>query len=142
MNAWKRMIAALLAASLFSACSPSAAGGTASQATAEETAAASAQPETEPAAALRGQGGMKVLLEMAKTRENFNYEAFFKAYAQNWSRINTYEAEQNNLNYDSHPLHYLRTNATVQQFEEFYTTFDVKEGDGMYLAPEDRIAVW
>ena len=101
MNAWKRMIAALLAASLFSACSPSAAGGTASQATAEETAAASAQPETEPAAALRGQGGMKVLLEMAKTRENFDYEAFFKAYAQNWSRINTYEAEQNNLNYDS-----------------------------------------
>ena len=133
MNAWKRMIAALLAASLFSACSPSAAGGTASQATAEETAAASA---------LRGQGGMKVLLEMAKTRENFDYEAFFKAYAQNWSRINTYEAEQNNLNYDSHPLHYLRTNATVQQFEEFYTTFDVKEGDGMYLAPEDRIALW
>lgn len=92
--------------------------------------------------AIADMGGMKVLLEMAKTRENFDYEAFFKAYAQNWSRINTYEAEQNNLNYDSHPLHYLRTNATVQQFEEFYTTFDVKEGDGMYLAPEDRIAVW
>ena len=30
----------------------------------------------------------------------------------------------------------------AQQFEEFYTTFDVKEGDGMYLAPEDRICIW
>ena len=92
--------------------------------------------------AIADMGGMKVLLEMAKTRENFDYEAFFRAYAATWSRINTFEAEQNLLNYDSHPLHYLRTNATVQQFEEFYTTFDVREGDGMYLAPENRIAVW
>ena len=33
-------------------------------------------------------------------------------------------------------------NAVLQQFEEFYETYDIKEGDGMYLAPEDRVAVW
>ena len=43
---------------------------------------------------------------------------------------------------DSHSLNYLRVNATVQQFNEFLETYNVKEGDGMYLAPEDRIAVW
>ena len=31
---------------------------------------------------------------------------------------------------------------TLQQFDEFLETYDIKEGDGMYLAPEDRIAVW
>lgn len=46
------------------------------------------------------------------------------------------------LTQDVHPLSYLRTNVTVQQFDEFYDTFDVKEGDNMYLAPEDRILVW
>ena len=37
----------------------------------------------------------------------------------------------------------LRTaNCVVQQFDEFYETFGVKKGDGMYLAPEDRLEVW
>ena len=29
-----------------------------------------------------------------------------------------------------------------KQFQEFYDTYGIKEGDGMYLAPEDRVAVW
>lgn len=57
MKAWKRLTAALLAASLFSACGTPTSEGTAAEAAPEETAAASAQPETEPAAAVRGQGG-------------------------------------------------------------------------------------
>ena len=92
--------------------------------------------------AIADMGGIKVLLEMAKSRDNFDYQAFFRAYAESWARINTFEQEQYSVNYDSHPPFYLRANATVQQFEEFYTAFDVKEGDGMYLAPEARIAVW
>ena len=35
-----------------------------------------------------------------------------------------------------------RVNTVVQQFDEFYETYDVKEGDTMYLAQEDRIVVW
>ena len=46
------------------------------------------------------------------------------------------------LTQDAHPLDYSRTNVPVQQFEEFYEAFDVKEGDNMYLAPEDRLIVW
>lgn len=40
---------------------------------------------------------------------------------------------------NAHPLHYLRINATLAQFDDFY---GIKEGDGMYLSPEDRVAVW
>ena len=42
---------------------------------------------------------------------------------------------------DPHALACLRVNAVLQQFEEFHETYSIKEGDGMYLAPEDRVAV-
>ena len=46
------------------------------------------------------------------------------------------------MSQDVHPLPFLRTNVTIQQFEEFYEAFDIQPGDGMYLAPEKRVAVW
>ena len=52
-----------------------------------------------------------------------------------------YFSEMQNMD-DEHPLDFLRTNVTLQQFEEFYQTFDIGPGDGMYLAPENRVAVW
>ena len=33
-------------------------------------------------------------------------------------------------------------NAVLQQFSQFHETYGIKEGDGMWLAPEDRILVW
>ncbi|MBQ7564536.1 MAG: hypothetical protein IJT16_11170 [Lachnospiraceae bacterium] len=56
--------------------------------------------------------------------------------------IGTYESCYKSLKQDVHPLDYLRVNVGLQQFDEFYEAFDVKEGDGMYLAPEDRVLVW
>ena len=43
---------------------------------------------------------------------------------------------------DVHPLHYLRVNATVQQFTQFMEAYGVTEGDGMYLDPADCVLVW
>lgn len=92
--------------------------------------------------AIADMAGMKVILTIAKEQENFDYEAFFRAYATMWRRINTREMELYTIKRNPHPLHYLRTNVTVQQFDEFLDTFGVKEGDTMYLAPEDRVLVW
>jgi putative endopeptidase len=30
----------------------------------------------------------------------------------------------------------------LQNVDAFYTAFDIKEGDGMYLKPEDRVRIW
>ena len=30
----------------------------------------------------------------------------------------------------------------ARQMEEFDEFYDIREGDGMYLSPEDRVAVW
>ncbi|MBR3515747.1 MAG: hypothetical protein IKO10_05480 [Lachnospiraceae bacterium] len=52
-----------------------------------------------------------------------------------------YSSELSRLMQDEHPLDYSRTSVPVQQFEEFYETYDVQEGDNMYLAPEDRLTI-
>ena len=86
--------------------------------------------------------GMKVILRMAEKLPDFNYEEFFTAYAKSWRRITSEESEQYYFATDTHLLDYLRTNIVVQQFEEFYETYDVKKGDTMYLSPKKRINIW
>ena len=86
--------------------------------------------------------GMKVILRMAEKLPDFNYEEFFTAYAKSWRSIMSEESEQYYFATDTHLLDYLRTNIVVQQFEEFYETYDVKKGDTMYLSPKKRINIW
>ena len=92
--------------------------------------------------AIADMAGMKAMLRLAKTIPGFDYKIFFEAFATNWRGIYPVEFEQF-LNYnDPHPKFYQRTNVTVQQFDEFFETYDIKPGDNMYLAPEERILVW
>ena len=35
-----------------------------------------------------------------------------------------------------------RVNGAVRNLDAWYTAFDVKAGDGLYLAPEDRVRIW
>ena len=32
--------------------------------------------------------------------------------------------------------------AYAQNFDDFFTTYDVKEGDGMWRSPEERVIIW
>lgn len=43
---------------------------------------------------------------------------------------------------DPHPMGYVRINSVLQQFDEFLDFYGITEGDNMYLAPEDRVAIW
>lgn len=92
--------------------------------------------------AIADMGGFKCMLSIAEQKPDFNYDQFFRQFATIWRRLSSYEFEMLCLTQDTHPLHYLRTNVTLQQFEKFYETYDIQPGDGMYLAPEDRIGVW
>ena len=86
--------------------------------------------------------GIKAMLGIAAKDPNFDYDKFFKAYARIWSNIMTRERLDFLLKSDVHALPYIRVNAVVQQYEEFYKTYGIKTGDDMYLAPENRVAVW
>ena len=91
--------------------------------------------------AIADMGGLKCMLLLAEKEPDFDYELFFKSYASLWRCKTDYINEMRSTE-DEHPLNFLRTNVTLQQFEKFYETFDIGPGDGMYLAPEDRIPVW
>lgn len=92
--------------------------------------------------AIADMGGIKCMLRIAKDIEGFDYEKFFRSFADVWKSAYTPEIEQMLIAQDTHPLDYLRVNVTCMQFPEFQETFGIQEGDGMYLAPEDRICVW
>jgi len=92
--------------------------------------------------AIADMGGLKCALKLAEKVEGFDYDKFFRSFAsisrQLISRSNVVQIVLN----DEHPLEYLRTNIAAQQFDEFNETYGIQPGDGMYLAPGDRIAIW
>ena len=92
--------------------------------------------------AIADMGGMKCALRLAKKVDGFDYDSFFRSFASLWKRLNSKSDCVKLVRSDEHPLSYLRVNITLQQFDEFYETYGIQPGDGMYLAPEDRIAVW
>ena len=85
---------------------------------------------------------MKCLLYIARQTEGFDYDAFFRQYAKLWRDQSTPEFIREHILMDPHPLHYLRINATLAQFDDFVDFYGIKEGNGMYLSPEERVAVW
>lgn len=92
--------------------------------------------------AIADMGGMKCLLAIAAQQDNFDYDAFFRQYATVW-RMQALPAYLVTLvAQDTHPMRYLRVNATLAQFDEFIDFYGIQPGDGMYVAPEDRVAVW
>ena len=87
-------------------------------------------------------GGLKVTLYLASKIPGFDYDRYFRSFARLWRTNVPLEKEKEYFSGDVHPLSFYRVNVGVQQFDEFYDTYGVQEGDGMYLAPDKRIKVW
>ena len=69
-------------------------------------------------------------------------QRFFLGWAQVW-RLKARDAEAKRLlTIDPHSPAKFRANGASVNVPAFYEAFDVKEGDGMYLAPEDRVKIW
>lgn len=92
--------------------------------------------------AIADMGGLQCALALGEEMPDFDKEAFFRAYARFWRTKQTYEYEKKVAAGDEHPLAFLRVNVTLQQFDEFYETFGIQPGDGMYIKPEKRVKVW
>lgn len=87
-------------------------------------------------------GGVKVMLHLAKKIEGFDYDRFFRSYADLWLRKTISDSEVPERASDEHPFNYLRCNVTLGQFDEFIETYDIQPGDGMYIPQEDRVKIW
>ena len=76
-------------------------------------------------------------------QEQFDYRRFFETRARLAASLHVPEyALECIMGLDRHPLSFLDTNVTFQQFDDFNEAFGVKEGDTMYLAPEERLVIW
>ncbi len=92
--------------------------------------------------AIADMGAVKCMLGLLESREGSDLGAFFESYARLWQAIYTREMVVYQLLQDPHPTPYLRVNAVLPQFPQFLEYYGISEGDGMYLAPEDRVLIW
>lgn len=87
-------------------------------------------------------GGLSCALEAAKKEADVDLKAFFINWARIWRMKASMERMKLLLNIDVHAPNVLRANVQPKNLDDFYTTFDIHAGDGMYLAPEKRVNIW
>ncbi len=69
-------------------------------------------------------------------------QRFFLAYAAVWASNIRPAAALQLTQMDVHSLGRNRVNVALPQVTEFIEAFGIKEGDGMWLAPEKRVVLW
>lgn len=69
-------------------------------------------------------------------------QRFFFGYSRIWAGAIRKEALYQQVMTDPHSTGRLRVNGQLPLLDFFYNAFNVKEGDKMYMAPEDRIVIW
>lgn len=87
-------------------------------------------------------GGMAVTLHIMRKMPDANYKEYFINWAKIWCCKAKPEYLALLLSVDVHGPVVLRTNMPPRNFEEWYTTFDVKKTDKMYIAPNKRLSIW
>ena len=97
-------------------------------------------------------GGLRIALEAFKNTEAFvslphhrrkeELRKFFISYAQSWANVQTDEITKNNNLNNEHSAPFLRVNAQVVMFDEWYEAFDIRETDPMYVEPDKRLRLW
>ena len=69
-------------------------------------------------------------------------QRFFFGFAQGWRGKARDQALLAQIKSDPHSPDRFRVTGTVRNHPAYYTTFGVKPGDKMYLAPGDRVSIW
>ncbi|WP_291760031.1 M13-type metalloendopeptidase [Lysinibacillus sp. UBA5990] len=87
-------------------------------------------------------GGMAASLQVVSQMSNPDYKAYFESNAEMWKSTTTKEFAAMLSKNDVHSANKVRVNRTIVNFQEFYDTYGINPGDGMYIAPEDRVSIW
>lgn len=87
-------------------------------------------------------GGLSCALEASKNEAHPDLKAFFINWARIWRTKASMERMQLLLNIDVHAPAVLRANIQPQNLADFYTTFNIQKGDGMYRDVDKRVNIW
>lgn len=69
-------------------------------------------------------------------------QRFFMSWATVWRTKMRDEALRTRIKTDPHSPGMYRATQPLVNMEVFYKAFDIKEGDAMYLKPEERVKIW
>ena len=86
--------------------------------------------------------GYKASGQIAPTVDGYSSDQqFFIAFGQNWGEKLREAALRQQVMTDSHSPGEYRSD-TVRNIDSWYSAFDVKAGEKLYLAPGDRVRIW
>lgn len=86
-------------------------------------------------------GSMSCICEVCGDDKE-DQQLMFENYAKIWAQKQTEALTLNNLHNDVHSPGKIRVNAVLSATDDFYDAFAIKEGDQMYVAPENRVGIW
>lgn len=84
--------------------------------------------------------GVQCALAIAGTPDK--QKLVLEHYADTWKELTLDSDAKLQIETDVHSPGPVRVNAVVACFDEFYSIYDVQEGDKLYVAPADRIRRW
>ena len=87
--------------------------------------------------ALRGEMQGKTAAERHKMLKEY-----FTSYAVSWRNKDRKKKAEVASKSDKHAPPELRVNKILSQFPEFYETYGLRQGDTLWVAPENRVTIW
>ena len=69
-------------------------------------------------------------------------QRFFMSWATVWRTLAREDALRTQIKTDPHSPGRYRATEPLKNVDAFYEAFDIKEGDPMFVAPEDRVRIW
>lgn len=86
-------------------------------------------------------GAMECVVDMVGDTEK-EQKKFFESYAKSWASKYDEDVQKELLESDEHAPDKVRVNGILSSTDEFYDLYDVNKGDGMYIAPKERVSMW
>ncbi len=87
-------------------------------------------------------GAAQCILTAAQREEDPDLALLFTSMAKTWCSTMTRDTAAYYATIDVHAQDKLRANRVLQSMDAFYDTFDIQPSDGMYIASENRVAIW
>ena len=87
-------------------------------------------------------GSARCIVAAAKKLDDPDFDKLFRTVANTWASTTTRQMREYLAVTDVHAPDKLRCNRVLQALPEFYETYDIRPGDGMWTDPDSRVSVW
>ena len=87
-------------------------------------------------------GSARCIVAAAKKLADPDFDKLFRAVANTWASTTSRQMREYLAVTDVHAPDKLRCNRVLQTLPEFYETYGIQPGDGMWTDPASRVSVW